>query len=146
MIRQLTTVQAFFMIAAVMEPPHACRHSPRRSSAAVATLPASGASCPGSAGGGSAPRRAPPTNTAPSCDGTVSGAGAYGTSGGPFAYVMTWEDARKVPGRCGNTDLAGADEPLCFAVNETSHYKEHSDGISSFSARRGRTFPRRPPG
>src|SRR5262245_57519293 len=138
MIRQLTTVHAFFMIAAVMEPPHAGRHSPRRSSVAVATLPASGAGCSGSAGGGSAPRRAPPTHTATASDGTVKVAGVYGTSGGPFAYVMTWEDASKVPGRCGNTDLAGADEPLCFAVNETSHYKEPSDGISSFSARRRR--------
>src|SRR5262245_63294661 len=146
MIRQLTTVPAFFMIAAVMEPPHACRHSPRRSSAAVATLPASGASCPGSAGGGSAPRRAPPTHTATSSDGTVRVSGVYGTSGGPFAYVMIWEDASKVPGRCGNTDLAGADEPLCFAVNETSHYREHSNGISSLFARRGRIFPNQPRG
>jgi hypothetical protein len=59
---------------------------------------------------------------------------------------MAWEDARKVPGRCGNTDLAGADVLLGFAVNETSHYREDSDEISSLFARRGLTFPRRPRG
>jgi hypothetical protein len=79
-------------------------------------------------------------------DGAVRVSGVYETSRGPFAYVMAWEDRRKVPGRCGNTDLAGADDPLCFAVNETSHYREHSNGISNLFARRGRTFPKRPRG
>src|SRR5262245_38974676 len=79
-------------------------------------------------------------------EGTVRVSGVDETSRGPFADVMAWEDRRKVPGRCGNTDLAGADEPLCFAVNETSHYREHSNGISSLFARRGRIFPNQPRG
>jgi hypothetical protein len=140
------------MIVAVMEPYHACRHSHHRSYPAVATPPASGASRPRSAGGARRlddlrlqTRRRRHEDQAKKAeaytDGTVSVVGVYETSGGTSAYVMTWEDARQVPGRCGNTDLAGADEPLCSVVNETSHYREHSDGISSLFARRGLTFP-----
>ena len=116
-----------------------------------------GHAAPGSAGGARrldalrrrTRRRRPEdqATTAEACtDGTVRGSGVDETRGGPFAYVMAWEDTRKGPGRCGNTDLVGADELLGFAVNAISQYREASDGISSLFARRGLTFPRRPRG
>jgi hypothetical protein len=156
-ICQLTATPAVFYDRAIMEPPDACRHAHHLSHPPGAAAPASAASHPGCAGGARRldelrrptrrHRHEEQATTAEAYpDGTVSGSGVYDTSGGPFASVMTWKDARKVPGRCGNTDLVGADELLCFAVNETSHYREYSDGISSLFARRGLTFPSRPRG
>ena len=123
------------MIAAVMAPSPACRPSPHRASPAVATPPASGASRPGSAGGARRldalrrrTRRRRQAEQAKHAEvstaGNVKGSGVYNTRGGTVASVMTGKDASKVPGRCAHTDLAGADEPRCFAVNETFHYKE----------------------
>jgi hypothetical protein len=87
------------MIAAVMEPPEACRHSHDRSDPAVATLPASGASRPGTAGGTRRldefrrptrrRRQEDQATTAEAyTEGTVRISGVYDTSGGPFADVM----------------------------------------------------------
>jgi hypothetical protein len=98
-ICQLTTAHAFFMIAAVMEPPDACRHSHDLAYPAVATLPASGASRPRSAGGTlrldelrrptRRRRHAEQATTAEaSTAGTVRISGVYATSGGTSADVM----------------------------------------------------------